>query len=212
LPLDTQVALLRVLQEREFERVGGKQPIRVDVRVIAATNRDLVTAMANGTMRQDLFYRLNVFPIELPPLRQRKEDILVLFEYFLHRFAKKAGKHFKGIDHRTLDMLRSYSWPGNVRELQNVVERSVIVGAGEVFRVDEAWLSTNRGGSSTVVATELPDGDSGYERKIIEDALRASRGRVSGPKGAAVRLNLPPSTLDAMIKRHKIQKNRFKLP
>jgi PAS domain S-box-containing protein len=211
LPLDTQVALLRVLQEREFERVGGKQPIHVDVRVIAATNRNLVAAMANGTMRQDLFYRLNVFPIELPPLRQRKDDILVLLEYFVHRFAKKAGKHFKGIDHRTLDMLQSYSWPGNVRELQNVVERSVIVSSDEVFRVDEAWLTSNQGVPSTVVATGLPDGDSGYERKIIEDALRASRGRVSGPKGAAVRLNLPPSTLDAMIKRLKIQKSRYKL-
>lgn len=211
LPSDTQVALLRVLQEREFERVGGKQPIHVDVRVIAATNRNLVEAMANGIMRQDLFYRLNVFPIELPALRERKEDIPVLLEYFVHRFAKKAGKNFRGIDQRTLSTLKSYSWPGNVRELQNVVERSVIVSSGEVFRVDEAWVSSNEGATSTTSSASLPDGDSGYERRVIEDALRASRGRVSGPKGAAVRLNLPPSTLDAMIKRLKIQKNRFKL-
>lgn len=211
LPLDTQVALLRVLQEREFERVGGKQPIRVDVRVIAATNRNLVAAMANGIMRPDLFYRLNVFPIELPALRERKDDLLVLLEYFVHRFAKKTGKNIKGIDQRTLTMLQSYNWPGNVRELQNVVERSVIVGSGEVFRVDEAWLSSNTDGLSRPASTEVPDGDSSYERRIIEDALRASRGRVSGPKGAAVRLNLPPSTLDAMIKRLNIQKTRFKL-
>ena len=211
LPLDTQVALLRVLQEREFERVGGKQPIRVDVRVIAATNRNLVTAMTDGTMRPDLFYRLNVFPIELPPLRQRKDDILILLEYFVHRFARKAGKSFKGIDQRTLDLLRSYDWPGNVRELQNVVERSVIVSTGDVFRVDEAWLSSSVGEVPQISSVDSPDGDSGYERKIIEDALRASRGRVSGPKGAAVRLNLPPSTLDAMIKRLRIQKSRFKL-
>jgi len=211
LPLDTQVALLRVLQEREFERVGGKQPIRVDVRVIAATNRNLVTAMADGTMRPDLFYRLNVFPIELPPLRQRKDDILVLLEYFVHRFARKAGKSFKRIDQRTLDLFRSYDWPGNVRELQNIIERSVIVSTGDVFRVDEAWLSFDVGNTGAITSVESPDGDSGYERKIVEEALRASRGRVSGPKGAAVRLNLPPSTLDAMIKRLKIQKNRFKL-
>lgn len=211
LPPDTQVALLRVLQEREFERVGGKQPIHVDVRVIAATNRNLVAAIGSGIMRQDLFYRLNVFPIEVPSLRERKEDIPVLLEYFVHRYAKKAGKNFRGIDQRTLSRLQSYNWPGNVRELQNVVERSVIVSSGEVFRVDEAWVSSNEGGTTMPASNTLPDGDSGYERRVIEDALRASRGRVSGPKGAAVRLNLPPSTLDAMIKRLNIQKNRFKL-
>jgi len=211
LPSDTQAALLRVLQEREIERVGGKQPIHVDVRVIAATNRNLVTAMANGTMRPDLFYRLNVFPIELPPLRERKEDILVLLEYFVERFAQKAGKNFKGIDQRTLNALQSYNWPGNVRELQNVVERSVIVSSGDVFRVDESWLSSDASRSSAVVSPAFAEGDSNFERNIIENALRASRGRVSGPKGAAVRLNVPPSTLDGMIRRLKIQKEHFKL-
>ena len=138
---DTQVALLRVLQEREFERVGGRQPIHVDVRVIAATNRDLKAAVANGTFRQDLFYRLNVFPIEVPPLRERKHDILMLVEYFVQRYAKRAGKNIRSIDKKTLDVLQSYDWPGNIRELQNIIERSVILSSGEVFSVDESWLT-----------------------------------------------------------------------
>ena len=145
LPLDTQVALLRVLQEREFERVGGAQTVRVDVRVITATNRDLTAAVANGTFRQDLFYRLNVFPIEVPPLREREDDILLLVEYFVQRYAKRAGKRFTSIDKKTLELLQHYDWPGNIRELQNVIERSVIVGSGEVFAVDPAWLSTQPG-------------------------------------------------------------------
>jgi PAS domain S-box-containing protein len=211
LPSDTQAALLRVLQEREFERVGGKQPIHVDVRVIAATNRNLVAAMANGLMRPDLFYRLNVFPIELPPLRERREDIVVLLEYFVRRLANKAGKNFKRIDRRTLNALQTYNWPGNVRELQNVVERSVIVTSGDVFRVDESWLLSDASGASIPISTEHPEGDSNSVRDTIEHALRASRGRVSGPKGAAVRLNLPPSTLDGMIKKLNIRKERFKL-
>jgi len=179
--------------------------------VIAATNRNLVTAMGDGTIRQDLFYRLNVFPIELPPLRERREDILVLLEYFVRRFAKKAGKNFRGIDQGTLTALQSYNWPGNVRELQNVVERSVIISSGDIFRVDESWLSTDANKSWAFASGGLHDGDSDNERKVIEDALRASRGRISGPKGAAVKLNLPPSTLDGMIKRLKIRKQRFKL-
>ena len=139
---ETQVALLRVLQEREFERVGGTQPIRIDVRVIAATNRDLGAAVANGSFRQDLFYRLNVFPIEVPPLRERQDDILMLVEYFVHRYATRAGKTIRSIDKKTLDLLQAYDWPGNIRELQNVIERSVILSSSEVFAVDESWLST----------------------------------------------------------------------
>jgi PAS domain S-box-containing protein len=140
---ETQIALLRVLQEREFERVGGTQSIRVDVRVVAATNRDLRAAIANGTFREDLYYRLNVFPIQMPPLRERKDDILTLLEYFVQRFGRKLGKTFSKIDKRTVELLRSYDWPGNVRELQNVVERSVILSPDDVFCVDEAWLSTD---------------------------------------------------------------------
>jgi formate hydrogenlyase transcriptional activator len=148
LPPDTQVGLLRVLQEREFERVGGREQIRVDVRVIAATNRDLTEAMADGRFRDDLFYRLNVFPLELPPLRERREDIPVLVEYFISRYARTAGKRFRRVRKRTLDCLKSYSWPGNVRELQNVIERSVIVSDGDEFTVDERWL-TPRGERSS---------------------------------------------------------------
>ena len=139
LPTDTQIALLRVLQEREFERVGGTQSIQVDVRMVAATNRDLEVAIANGTFRRDLFYRLNVFPIQMPPLRERKDDILTLLEYFVQRFGRKLGKNFSRIDKRTVELFKSYDWPGNVRELQNVVERSVIVSPDDVFCVDEAW-------------------------------------------------------------------------
>src|SRR6202008_3805924 len=138
---ETQVALLRVLQEREFERVGGERAIRVDVRIIAATNRDLKAAEANGTFRQDLFYRLNVFPIEVPPLRERKDDILMLVEYYVQRYATRAGKTIRSIDKKALDLLQSYDWPGNIRELQNIIERSVILSPGDVFSVDESWLS-----------------------------------------------------------------------
>jgi PAS domain S-box-containing protein len=213
LPLDTQVALLRVLQEREFERVGGTQPIKIDVRVIAATNRDLEAAVANGTFRPDLYYRLNVFPIEVPPLRERQDDVLMLLEFFVHRFAQKMGKHFKKIDKRTVELFRSYPWPGNIRELQNVVERSVIVSSGGVFGVDAAWLSRD---SRRVSLPQQPeradvDEDTSRERQIIEDALAGSRGRVSGPNGAAARLRVPPSTLEHRIKTLRIRKNHFKL-
>src|SRR5206468_8094254 len=139
---DTQAALLRVLQEREFERVGGGHPIQTNVRVIAATNRDLNAAVTNGSFRQDLLYRLNVFPIEVPPLRERKEDLLMLVEYFVQRYANRAGRNIRSIDQKTLDLLQSYDWPGNIRELQNVIERSVILISGDVFSVDELWLST----------------------------------------------------------------------
>ncbi len=213
LPLDTQVALLRVLQEREFERVGGTQPVKIDVRVIAATNRDLEAAVANGTFRPDLYYRLNVFPIEVPPLRERQEDVLMLLEYFVHRFAQKMGKHFGKIDKRTVELFRSYPWPGNIRELQNVVERSVIVSSDGVFSVDAAWLSRDSRRLSLPQQPEAADADedASRERQIIEDALAESRGRVSGPDGAAARLRVPPSTLEHRIKKLRIRKSHFKL-
>jgi formate hydrogenlyase transcriptional activator len=141
LPLGTQIALLRVLQEREFERVGGTRSIRTNVRVIAATNRNLQVAIQAGTFRSDLFYRLNVFPIDMPPLRERREDIPVLVEYFVDHCARKVGKNIQGITKESLDLLRSYPWPGNIRELQNVIERSVIMCETENFSVDKTWLS-----------------------------------------------------------------------
>jgi formate hydrogenlyase transcriptional activator len=211
---DTQSALLRVLQEREFERVGGMQSIRVNVRVIAATNRNLKEAVANGTFRSDLFYRLNVFPVEVPPLRERKEDILMLVEYFGQRYAARAGKHLQSIDKRTLELLQSYEWPGNIRELQNVIERSVILSSGGVLSVDGSWLSKES--SMREPRVQLPSVPSHFEaeprseREIIEAALAACRGRVSGSSGAAARLGIPPSTLDHRIKALKINKSKFK--
>jgi formate hydrogenlyase transcriptional activator len=210
---DTQVALLRVLQEREFERVGGGRPIRVDVRVIAATNRDLRATIASGTFRQDLFYRLNVFPIDVPPLRERKDDILMLVEYFVQRYATKSGKNIRSIDKKTLDLLQSYDWPGNIRELQNVIERSVILSPGEVFSVDELWLSkeTSRPASQVhALAAFKGESERRSERDIIEAALAESRGRVSGPNGAAAKLGIPPSTLDHRIKALRIDIKQFK--
>jgi PAS domain S-box-containing protein len=212
LPPDTQVALLRVLQERELERVGGARPIKVDVRVIAATNRDLEIPRERGILRSDLYYRLNVFPIRVPPLRERKEDIVMLLEYFVHRFARKAGKEFRQIDKRTLELFRSYEWPGNIRELQNVVERSVILSSNAVFSVDEAWLPSDVGQSSPVLQTPgWSANDSSCERQLIEDALAKSRGRVAGPNGAAAQLRIPSSTLESKIRGLKISKARFKL-
>ena len=208
---DTQVALLRVLQEREFERVGGGQPIHVDVRVIAATNRDLQAAIASGAFRQDLFYRLNVFPIQVPPLRERKDDILMLVEYFAKRYASRAGKNIRSIDKKTLDLLQSYEWPGNIRELQNVIERSVILSSGDVLSVDELWLSKETSPPRFRSEAEAAfKGTSRSEREIIEAALAESRGRVSGPSGAAAKLRLAPSTLDHRIKALKINKSQFK--
>jgi len=211
LPPDTQVALLRVLQEREFERVGGAQTVRVDVRVITATNRDLATAVANGSFRQDLFYRLNVFPIEVPPLRDRADDIEMLVEYFVRRYASRAGKHFKSIEKKTLDLLQSYDWPGNIRELQNVIERSVILSSGEVFAVDESWLSKQPARRRPRVASAVPShSETRSEREIIEAALAASRGRISGQSGAAAKLGVPPSTLAHRIQALRINKTQFK--
>jgi formate hydrogenlyase transcriptional activator len=208
---DTQAALLRVLQEREFERVGGGQPIQVDVRVIAATNRDLNAAVANGIFRQDLLYRLDVFPIEMPPLRERKDDILVLVEYFVQRYASRAGKNIRSIDQKTLDLLQAYNWPGNIRELQNVIERSTILNSTDVFSVDELWLSKSDPPQASRAETPLAlKVKPGSERKIIEAALAESRGRVSGASGAAAKLRIPPSTLETRIKALNIDKRRFK--
>jgi PAS domain S-box-containing protein len=210
LPPDTQVALLRVLQEREFERVGGAQTIRVDVRVITATNRDLTAAVTNGSFRQDLFYRLNVFPIEVPPLRERTEDILLLVEYFVRRYGRRAGKNFTSIDKKTLELLQNYDWPGNIRELQNVIERSVILNSEEVFAVDESWLSKQPARRFQAAPPAKSHGEPHSEREIIEAALAATRGRVGGRSGAAARLGVPPSTLDHRIKALGIDKTRFK--
>ena len=210
---DTQVALLRVLQEREFERVGGRHSIHVDVRVITATNRDLNSAVANGTFRQDLFYRLNVFPIKVPPLRERKDDILMLVEYFVQRYAIKVGKHIRTIDKKTLDLLQSYDWPGNIRELQNVIERSMILSSGDIFSVDELWLSKETSVATSRIGQRAPfrvEVDAHSEREIIEAALAATRGRVSGPSGAAAKLGIPPSTLDHRIRALAISKKQFK--
>ena len=211
LPPDTQIALLRVLQEREFERVGGTHTIRVDVRVITATNRDLTAAVASGEFRQDLFYRLNVFPIEVPPLRDRRDDILMLVEYFVQRYAARAGKHIRTIDKTTLRLLQDYDWPGNIRELQNVIERSLILSSGDVFAVDESWLATRSARPRPRVEVVAPPrGEPRGEREAIEAALTACRGRVAGPSGAAARLGIPPSTLDHRIKALNIDKAHFK--
>jgi formate hydrogenlyase transcriptional activator len=204
---ETQVALLRVLQEREFERVGGGDRIRVDVRVIAATNRDLSAEVAEGTFRQDLFYRLNVFPLDVPPLRERREDVPLLVEYFIGRYSRKAGKRFKRVSKRTLDRLKAYPWPGNIRELQNVIERSVILSDTDEFTVDESWLA---GGTVTDSRLGLSGRLSAHEKEIVEEALRASGGRVAGPAGAAARLGLPRSTLESKIRLLKINKSRFR--
>jgi transcriptional regulator with GAF, ATPase, and Fis domain len=207
LPPETQVALLRVLQEREFERVGGSGPLRADVRVVAATNRDMQAAVAAGQFRSDLFYRLNVFPIEVPSLRQRKEDIPILVEYFIDRYASKAGKKISGISRKSLDLLQSYTWPGNIRELQNVIERSVIVCDSENFSVDESWLSQQPVRSD---GAPLSEKLAAQEKEMIEAALAESRGRVSGPSGAAAKLGIPQSTLDSKIKSLKINKQQFR--
>lgn len=210
LPAETQIALLRVLQEHEFERVGAAVTIRTNVRVIAATNRDLEAAIAAGTFRSDLFYRLNVFPIEMPSLRERREDIPLLVEYFIDRFARQAGKSFQAVNKKSLDLLQSYPWPGNIRELQNVIERSVIVCETANFSVDESWLSRQPPvtvpSSGVEPLRKLPS----QEKAIIEAALRESGGRVYGPSGAAEMLGMPRSTLESKIRSLKIDKNRFK--
>jgi len=209
LPAETQMALLRVLQEREFERVGGGgRPIRTDVRVIAASNRDLEAEVSRDAFRADLFYRLNVFPIEIPPLRERRADIAVLVEYFIHRYARRAGRRIRGLHEAALELLRSYDWPGNVRELQNVIERAMIVSDSETLSIDERWLSGRPRVSP--VPSERPRTLANRERGAIEDVLVETRGRVSGPFGAATRLGIPSSTLESKIRALKIDKKRFR--
>src|SRR5579863_1165800 len=209
LPPETQVALLRVLQEREFERVGGTQSVSVDVRVIAATNRDLTSAVAEGRFRQDLFYRLNVFPIRLPALRERISDISLLVGYLIERYAKKLGKKIRNIDAKTMELFRAYDWPGNIRELQNVVERAVILSEGETFFVDEAWLTRvtpKVAAASVPLVASLAE----HEREMLETALRESEGVVGGPTGAAVKLGIPRQTLESKIRKLGINRHRFK--
>jgi PAS domain S-box-containing protein len=209
LPMETQIALLRVLQEREFERIGSTAPLKVDVRVVAATNRDLGRAVEAGTFRQDLFYRLNVFPIRIPPLRERVDDIPLLVEYSIDRYAKKAGKKFRAISKKTLELFQAYDWPGNVRELQNVIERAVVLCDGDTFSIDETWLKPTSPGApgpegpfiTTVVA---------HEKELIEAALVKSNGRIAGPSGAASRLGIPRQTLESKIRSLAINTHRFK--
>lgn len=210
LPLEAQVALLRVLQEREFERVGGSQTVSVDVRVIAATNRDLNAGVAQGTFRQDLFYRLNVFPIRIPALRERVDDIPLLVEYLIDRYAQTAGKKIRNISKNTLDVFQAYHWPGNIRELQNVVERAVILCEGETFCVDETWLTPVV--PPKPAATGLPLAATLVEREkeMIETALREADGVVAGPTGAAAKLGMPRQTLESKIRKLRINRHRFK--
>ena len=207
LPAETQIALLRVLQERQFERVGGSRAIPTDVRIIAATNRDLPAAIAAGSFRADLFYRLNVFPMHVPPLRERREDIPMLVEYFVKRYADKAHKQITKIDKNTLARCRAYHWPGNIRELQNIVERCVILCPGDTLRIDEAWLS-DPGASRPKSSGPLTESLHNYEKELIEAALADSNGKVAGPSGAAAKLGIPRSTLDLKIKQLKINKRR----
>ena len=216
LPAETQIALLRVLQDREIERVGNSHPIPVDVRVLAATNRDLEHAVAAGTFRQDLFYRLNVFPIYVPSLRERAEDIPLLVEYLIERYATKAGKRMRKISRSALTLFQAYDWPGNIRELQNVIERAVILCDGDTFSVDETWLardSKGAAGPSMPIGTSLPQQQriqSETERQMIESALAATRGRIAGPDGAAAKLGIPRQTLDSKIAAFGIDKHQYK--
>jgi formate hydrogenlyase transcriptional activator len=216
LPVETQILLLRVLQEREFERVGSSHPIPVDVRVLAATNRDVQAAVEEGKFRRDLFYRLNVFPIQIPPLRERVDDIPLLVEYLVARYANKAGKKIKNIRKKTLKLFQSYEWPGNIRELQNVVERAVILCDGETFAVDETWLRHEpiKMNEPTIsfdgMLAERRKDFVHNEKGIIEAALKACHGRVSGPSGAAAKLGIPHQTLASKIKALRINKYQFK--
>jgi formate hydrogenlyase transcriptional activator len=210
LPPETQVALLRVLQEREFERVGGNQTISVDVRVLAATNQDLSAAVAEGTFRRDLFYRLNVFPIRLPALRERVDDIQLLVEYLIDRYARKAGKKIRTITKDTLDLFQAYDWPGNIRELQNVIERAVIVCDGETFSVDETWLTRadhKSGAPGVSLIANLVE----RETEMIENALRDAKGVIGGPAGAAAKLRIPRQTLESKLRKLGINRHRFRI-
>ena len=209
LPPDIQIALLRVLQEREIQRVGSDKPTPVDVRVLAATHRDLEKLVSEGKFREDLFYRLNVVPLTMPPLRERVADISVLVEYFIAGFAKRSGKKFDAIEKKTMEILKAYNWPGNVRELQNVIERAVTLSHTNTFMVDPAWLNRRKPGIHRTPAA-LGDMLLAHEKEAIEAALSECHGRLSGPTGAAARLGLPTSTLNSKIKRLGIDPYRFK--
>jgi transcriptional regulator with GAF, ATPase, and Fis domain len=209
LPAEMQISLLRVLQEREFHRIGGDEPIKTNVRVVAATNRDLKAAIAEGRFREDLFYRLNVFPVHVPPLRERREDLPLLVQYFVDRFSGKAGKKITGISKRSMDLLQAYRWPGNVRELQNVIERAVILCDSANLSIDESWLAGHSHSTDTPLLP-LSEKLAGQEREMIEAALAECNGRVAGPRGAAARLGIPHSTLDSKIRSLKINKHRFR--
>jgi transcriptional regulator with GAF, ATPase, and Fis domain len=207
LPLDLQPKLLRVLQEKEIDRVGGGRSLPVDVRVVAATNQDLWHMVREGKFRADLYYRLNVFPIALPPLRERQGDIRLLLEHFVQKYASRAGKNIQHVDKSTLELLTAYGWPGNIRELQNVVERAVIVTQTDTLFVNDKWLQRTPAESSTT-----RDGLSAlaeHEAAIIEAALAESHGRISGPSGAATRLRMRRQTLESKIKRLGINKSGF---
>jgi formate hydrogenlyase transcriptional activator len=203
IPLALQPKLLRVLQEQEFERLGSGKTHHINVRLVAATHRDLAEMVRRGQFRSDLYYRLNVFPIVLPPLRERAEDIPLLVEHFIRRFAKGASKNIRDVSKRTLEQLKGYHWPGNIRELQNVVERAVILSETDAFVVDERWLeresaeSSQRQGLSALAYREV---------EMIEAALAKSHGRISGPSGAAAKLGIPRQTLESKIRRLGIDK------
>jgi formate hydrogenlyase transcriptional activator len=207
LPPATQVALLRVLQEREFERVGGIRTVSVDVRVIAATNRDLSADVGDGTFRRDLYYRLNVFPVRLPALRDRVDDVPLLVEYLVTRYAEKAGKVIRSVGGQTLEQLEAYDWPGNIRELQNVIERAVILCDADTLTIDPTWLAPAEGKVGRAqLAVDLAE----REKALIEEALRESKGSISGPAGAAARLGMPRQTLESKIKKLGIDRHRFR--
>ena len=211
LPAETQIALLRVLQEHEFERVGGTRRIRVDVRVIAATNRDLEAAINAGSFRSDLFYRLNVFPIEIPSLRERRVDIPLLVEYFIDRYARKAGKNIKRVNKKTLELFQSYPWPGNIRELQNVIERSIILCESDIFSIDENWLPQQLPPTpESKQKVELPRTLLVQEKNMIEAALKDTAAVCRDPRALRLKLGIPRSTLESKIRSLKINKNRFK--
>jgi len=209
LPQETQIALLRVLQEREFERVGGNEPIRVDVRVLAATNKDLTAAVKGGGFRADLFYRLNVFPIQLPALRDRRGDIPLLVQYLVERYAQKAGKRIRSVSKETLDLFERYHWPGNIRELQNVIERAVILSESDVFRVDASWLAPAPA-ESALPSSSLAVDRAQHEKAVIESALREAHGVIGGATGAAAKLGLPRQTLESKLRKLGIDRYRFK--
>jgi transcriptional regulator with GAF, ATPase, and Fis domain len=214
IPPETQVALLRVLQEHEFERGGGNQTVSVDVRVLAATNKNLRAAVADGTFRQDLFYRLNVFPIQVPALRDRVDEIPLLVEYLVDRYAKKAGKRTRSVSKSTLDLFQGYAWPGNIREFQNVVERAVVLCEGEIFCVDPSWLAPTSSSPTspdpTTQTIPLVADLAEREKAMIENALRQAEGLISGPTGAAAKLGIPRQTLECKIRKFRIYRHRFR--